>query len=109
MAVATGVGKLAVADPGPGVDIDCGVPIPTGVRPRNWLGLGFCGGIGTVGGRAGFTPSRGVPLRAGTFVIAADVGVGDRPAGVPTAANGVWPCALASFLSSFRFFLSSRA
>lgn len=79
-----------------------GFGVPT--RPLLSLPLGIC-----TGGRLGF----GVDVRAGTGPVL-DPGVGatyvppaggDVAEGVPTPPT----LAFASFLSSFRFFLSSRA
>lgn len=102
-AVGAGVGTAAV----PGVGTDCGVPMPTGVRPRGWLGFTFACGIEAVG--------RGTPAGFGvaprTLAAAADATVADAGPdveGVPVMSDA-WACAFASFLSSLRFFLSSRA
>ena len=101
--VGAGVGMAAV----PGVGTDCGVPMPTGVRPRGWLGFTFACGIEVVG--------RGMPAGFGvaprTLVAAADTGgTAESPdvVDVPVMSDA-WACAFASFLSSLRFFLSSRA
>jgi len=103
--VGAGVGMAAV----PGVGIDCGVPMPTGVRPRGWLGLTFARGIEAAGRctPAGFGVAPRAEAVADNDTAA---GVAGRPdaEGVP-ATSGVWPCIFASFLSSLRFFLSSRA